>query len=113
MIAGQDYIMMTISAFLGGTVLAFRFNVLILLPTILFGWMLVVVIGVMAGTSGSSIAFGMALVTIVLQVGYLAGTVLIWAWSASWRRRLAIWPELFSYGLGWRSGAAGGRKNPQ
>lgn len=78
--------MLTILAFLGGTVLAFRFNVLILLPTILFGWMLVLVGGVVAGSSGSSIALMMALVTIVLQVGYLAGIVLKWAWLASWRR---------------------------
>ena len=73
--------MLTILCFLGGTALAFRFNVLILLPTILFGWMLVLVSGIMAGASGSSIAFRMALVTIVLQVGYLAGIVLIWSFS--------------------------------
>ena len=77
--------MLTISAFLGGAVLAFRFNALILLPAVLFGCMLTLVGGAVAGSSVYSIVLGMALVTIVLQAGYLAGIVLISAWLANWR----------------------------
>lgn len=90
--------MLTILTFLGGIVLALRFNVLILLPTILFGWMLMLVGGVVAGSSGSSIALRMALVTIVLQVGYLAGIVLKWAWLASRRRSWSEKPAVVSDG---------------
>jgi hypothetical protein len=90
--------MLTILAFLGGTLLAFRFNVLILLPTIPFGWMLVLVGGVVAGSSGSSIALRMALVTIVLQVGYMAGIVLIWAWLVSWHRSWSEKPAVVPNG---------------
>ena len=66
--------------------LAFRFNVFILLPAILFGWMLVLVSGVMSASAGASIAFHMVLVAIVLQVGYFAGILLKWALLASGRR---------------------------
>ena len=63
--------------------LAFRFNVIILLPAILFGWMVALVNGVATASSGASIALQMALVAVVLQLGYVAGIVLKWAMLAS------------------------------
>src|ERR1700692_3151683 len=72
-------IMLTILGFLGAIVLAFRFNVVILLPAILVGWMLALTSGVMNASSGASIAFQMALVAVALQLGYVAGIVLKWA----------------------------------
>jgi hypothetical protein len=78
--------MVLLLEFLGALVLAFRFNVFILLPAVLLGWMLVLISGITAGNSGASIAFHMVLVAIVLQVGYLAGIICKWALLASGRR---------------------------
>jgi hypothetical protein len=78
--------MLILLGFLGAIVLAFRFNVFILLPAVLLGWMLVLVSGLAAANSGALIAFHMVLVAIVLQVGYLAGIICKWALLASGRR---------------------------
>ena len=78
--------MLTILGFLGGAALAFRFNVMILLPATLFGWSAVLVNGVVSLNSGASIAFHMALIAVALQVGFMAGIVLIWSMLASRRR---------------------------
>lgn len=68
--------MLAILGTVGGIVLAFRFNVIILLPAIPCGWMVTLVIGVVTASSGASIAFQMALVAVALQLGYVAGAVL-------------------------------------
>ena len=78
--------------------LAFRFNIFILLPAILLGWMMVLVNGVLTGSSGASIAFHLVLVAIVLQVGYLAGILLKWALLASRRRSWSDKPAAVSDG---------------
>jgi len=75
--------MLAILGSLGGIVLAFRFNVIILLPAIMFGWMVALVNGVVTASSGTSIALQMAQVAVVLQLGYVAGIVLKWAMLAS------------------------------
>jgi hypothetical protein len=77
--------MLAILGFLA-TVLSFRFNMFILLPAILLGWMLVLVSGIVHGGSGAAIALQLVLVAIVLQFGYLAGIILKWALLAGWRR---------------------------
>ena len=68
---------------LGAILLAFRFNVFILLPAILFGWMVALVNGVVTASPGASIAFQMALVAVALQLGYVAGIIIKWAVLAS------------------------------
>ena len=77
--------MLAILGSLAGIVLAVRFNVIILLPAILLGWMVALVNGVVTASSGASIALQMALVAVVLQLGYMAGIVLKWAMLASRR----------------------------
>jgi hypothetical protein len=79
--------MLAILGSVGGMVLAFRFNVVILLPAILFGWMAALVSGVVNASSGASIAFHMALIAVALQFGYMAGIVLQWAVLVSRHRR--------------------------
>jgi hypothetical protein len=74
--------------------LAFRFNVFILLPAILFGWMVALVNGVVTASSGTSIAFQMALVAVTLQLGYVAGIVLKWAVLAGQRRQASGKPAM-------------------
>jgi hypothetical protein len=73
--------------FLGATVLAFRFNVIILLPAVLFGWVVALGEGVVTASSGTSIAFHMVLIAVALQFGYVGGIVLKWTVLASRRRR--------------------------
>ena len=75
--------MLAILGSLAGIVLAFRFNVIILLPAILFGWMVALLNGMLTASSGTSIALQMAQVAVVLQLGYVAGIVLKWAMLAS------------------------------
>jgi hypothetical protein len=90
--------MLAILGSLGATMLAFRFNVIILLPAILFGWMVAFVYGLVTASSGASIAFQMALVAVALQVGYVAGIVLKWAVLASRRRHESGKPAMVSDG---------------
>ena len=71
--------MLPILAFLGTTMLAIRFNAIILLPAIIIGWIVALVNGVMAARSGTTIVFEMALVSVILQIGYVAGIILKWA----------------------------------
>jgi hypothetical protein len=89
--------MLIILGFLGATVLAFRFNVFILLPIILFGWMLVFVDGLVIGSSGAAIALHMVLLAFALQIGYLAGILLKWALLAmrgrGWSDSPAVVPD--------------------
>jgi hypothetical protein len=90
--------MLAILGSLGATMLAFRFNVIILLPAILFGWMVAFVHGLVTASPGASIAFQMALVAVALQVGYVAGIVLKWAVLASRRRHESSKPAMVSDG---------------
>jgi len=83
-------IMLTMLGFLGATVLAFRFNVLILLPSTLFGWLVVVVCGVATASSGMSIVSNLVLVAVALQFGYLFGFVFKWGTLASRRRSFLV-----------------------
>jgi hypothetical protein len=85
--------MLTILGFLGATMLPFRFNVFILMPAILFGWLLVLVSGLLTASSGSAIAFNMVLVAILLQFGYVAGIVLRWALLQSGLHRQRNWSD--------------------
>jgi hypothetical protein len=89
--------MLTVLGFLSATMLAFRFNVFILLPTILLAWMLVLVSGIVIGSSGASIAMHMVLTAVILQIGYLAGILVKWALLAShrhtWVENTTISPE--------------------
>jgi hypothetical protein len=84
----QAKIMLTIFCFLGAIVLAFRFNVLMLVPTMLLAWMFVLAVGMVTASSGSSILLKMVLVAVALQIGYLAGFVFKWGLLAS---RRGIW----------------------
>src|ERR1700726_4558328 len=90
--------MLAILGSLGGIVLAFRFNVIILLPAVLIGWMMVLVNGVVTANSGASIAFQMVLVAVALQLGYVAGIVLKWAVLASRRRHESGKPAMVADG---------------
>jgi hypothetical protein len=90
--------MLAILGSLGGIVLAFRFNVIVLLPVILFGWMVALVNGVVTTSSGASIMFQMALVAVALQLGYVAGIVLKWAVLVSGGRRESAKPAMVSDG---------------
>jgi hypothetical protein len=91
--------MLAILGFLFATVLSFRFNMFILLPAILLGWMLVVVDGLLNANSGVSIALQMVLVAVVLQLGYVGGIVLKWALLSarrgSWSEKATAVPEIF------------------
>jgi hypothetical protein len=85
--------MLTIFGFLAATVLPFRFNVLILVPAFLVGWLLVLIVGLATMSSVSSIALNMLLVPFALQIGYLAGIVLKWALLASGLNRRLNWSD--------------------
>ena len=85
--------LLTILGFLCGVVLSLRFNVLILVPTILLGWMLALVAGLATGVSTTSIALEMAFVAAALQLGYIAGIVFKWALLAVHLRRRRIWAK--------------------
>ena len=82
--------MLAILGFLGAVAMSFRFNMFILLPAILLGWVLVLVGGLVNASSAASIALQMVLLAAVLQVGYLAGIILKWAVLAS---RRGSWSE--------------------
>ena len=88
---------LTIMEFLGAAVLASRFNVIILPPAMLFGWMVVLVDGLVTASSGTAIALRMLQVAIALQSCYVAGIVLKWAVLTSRNRRasgkLAMAPD--------------------
>ncbi len=71
--------MLAILGLLGAIILALRFNVIILLPAILFGWAVALVNGVMTASSGTSIMFQMVLVAVALQLGFVGALVLKWA----------------------------------
>lgn len=90
--------MLSILGFLGGTVLAWRFPVFVLFPAILFGWMLVLVSGLLTASPGASIAVHMVFVAIALQFGYLAGIILKWALLASWRHGWSTKPTMMPDG---------------
>ena len=90
--------MLTIFGFLAGMVMAFRFNVFILVPTILFGWGLVLVGGLITSSPIASIALTVVLVTLTLQIGYLAGFVFKWALLVSRRRNWSDKPVIVSDG---------------
>lgn len=65
--------LLAILGFLCGTVLGFRFKVLILVPTIAFGWAMAAMIGVLGGTPWTSIALTMVTIALAVQAGYVAG----------------------------------------
>ena len=84
--------LLTILGLLCGIVLSVRFDVLILLPAILLGWLLAVAGGIIVGGTGMSIVFGMVLVATALQGGYVLGIVGQWA-LRSQRAMPQRWPE--------------------
>jgi len=84
--------LLTILGLLCGIVLSVRFDVLILLPAILLGWLLAVIGGLIVGGTGMSIVFGMVLVATALQGGYVLGIVGQWA-LRSHRALPQSWPE--------------------
>ncbi len=63
--------------FLCGVVLSFRFKTAILIPATLLVWVLALVGGLLARSSGGAIALDFAITTVALQLGYLIGTVSI------------------------------------
>ena len=86
--------LLTILGFLCGIVLSVRFDFLILLPSILLGWLLAIVGGLAMGNTGGSILFVMILVATALQIGYMFGIGLQWASSwASQSPSRRDWPE--------------------
>ena len=84
--------LLTILGLLCGMVLSVRFDVLILLPAILLGWLLAVAGGLIVGSTGMSIIFGMVMVAAALQGGYVLGIVGQWA-LRSHRALPQSWPE--------------------
>lgn len=62
-------------SFLCGAVLAQRFVVLVLLPAILVGAVAVAVGGAIAGIDGWTMLLATCIVTVALQLGYLAGAL--------------------------------------
>jgi hypothetical protein len=58
---------------LGGLILSLRHDVLILGPVVLAGWLLTFAAGLMAGEHIGSILIAVAVVTVTLQVGFIAG----------------------------------------
>lgn len=77
-----------------GVTMAFRFNVIILLPAIFLGWMVALLHGVATSSSAASIALQMVLVAVVLQLGYVLGILLKWALLAGQRRHEADKPAV-------------------
>ena len=84
--------LLTILGLLCGIVLSVRFDVLILLPAILLGWLLAAIGGLIVGSTGTSIVFEMVLVATALQGGYVLGIVGQWA-LRSHRALPQSWPE--------------------
>ena len=86
--------LLTILGFLCGVVLSVRFDVLILLPAILLGWVLVIIgaVGAVGGGNGMSILLGMVTVAAALQGGYITGIVGQWGLRSS-RVVPQSWPE--------------------
>jgi hypothetical protein len=78
--------MLAILAFLSAMGLALRFNVVILVPAMLVGWILTLVGGFITAGPGGSNALQLALVALSLQLGYLAGIVSQWTLLAGGRR---------------------------
>jgi hypothetical protein len=64
--------MLILLAFLLGAILGMRFKVLILIPVIAFALIAILVGGVTRGDTLSSILIAIVLVSIGLQIGYLA-----------------------------------------
>ena len=75
--------LLTILGFLFGIVLSVRFDVLVLVPAILLGWLLAVIGGLAGGGTIMSIILGMVWVATALQIGYMAGIVGQWALRSS------------------------------
>lgn len=69
--------MLIIFCFLCGIVLSFRFKFAILFPGTLLAWIFSIAGGLLAGTSSSLIAIDMIASATGLQIGYLAGTLLM------------------------------------
>ena len=63
--------------------LGLRFDVLVLVPAILLGWILAVIGGFLAGGAGLSILLGMALVAGALQGGYIGGVLVLWVMGST------------------------------
>jgi hypothetical protein len=75
-------LIMMIIGILGGTVLGLRFKALILVPTIGLALAMVAISGLAMGESLWRLIVTMALIATFLQLGYMAGTVLRFAFSA-------------------------------
>ncbi len=81
--------MLPILIFIAGIMLALRFNVIILLPAVLFIWMIAIADGVATASSIASIVLQMTLLAVALQIGFVVGLVLEWAVLVG-RRHLEI-----------------------
>jgi hypothetical protein len=77
--------LLTIFGFLCGAVLSFRFDVRILLPATLLGWLLAFVGGLLTVAPVLSILTVMAMLTVALQLGYMFGICM--QWGARWSSR--------------------------
>jgi hypothetical protein len=84
--------LVTILGFLFGIVLSIRFDVLILLPAILLGWIMAAIGATISGDSGLTIVLGMVMVATALQGGYISGIIGQWIWRSK-RALPRDWPE--------------------
>ena len=73
---GRPVSIAIIASFLVGAVLALRFKVFILVPTILAAWAVLTGIGLAWEITAAWIALEIAVVTTALQVGYLSPLLL-------------------------------------
>lgn len=78
--------MLALLGSLGAILLALRFNVIVLVPAILFGWVVALVNGMVSASSGSSIIFQMALIAVALQFGFVGALLIKWAMLVSRRQ---------------------------
>jgi len=74
--------LLIILSFLSAVLLSVRFDMFILLPAILLGWLAAIIGGVATGGSFGSILIEMVLVAVALQVGYVGGVVGQWLMKA-------------------------------
>jgi hypothetical protein len=106
-----------IIAVVAGAVLGLRYNVLILVPAVLFAMLFAVIVGIARGDGFWSVTLMTALLAAAVQIGYVAGAALqVGAGSirATLARRRGN-PDLGTLGPLWSSGPAAPRirKHPR
>ncbi len=88
-----------------GAVLGLRYNVLVLVPAVLFAMLFAVIVGFARADGFWSIVLMTAALAVAVQLGYLAGVAIYAAVEAFWTavvKRKDSNPELSSLGPAWK-----------